>query len=76
MTTYRKFKKLKIDFSAIGLERSGSDSAYFCTPKGARIIGSAAVDGIHYCFVEGQEEALSSVSCRISPAICNILAVI
>ena len=34
MTTYQKFKKLKIDFSAIGLEPAGSEDAYFCTPKG------------------------------------------
>lgn len=54
MTIYQKFKKLKIDFSAIEFEQAGDDDKYFCTPIGARIIGRAGVDGIHYCFVRGQ----------------------
>ena len=62
MTTYQKFKKLKIDFSAIGLEPAGSEDAYFCTPKGARIIARAGVDGIHYCFVRNQGEMVFAVS--------------
>lgn len=62
MTLYQKFKKLKIDFSAIEFEQAGDDDKYFCTPKGARIIGRAGVDGIHYCFVRGQEEMVFAVS--------------
>lgn len=61
MTTYQKFRKLNIDFSAIGLEVTGTEEPYFCTPKGARIIGSAGVDGIHYCFVRGQGEMVFAV---------------
>ncbi len=62
MTLYQKFRKLKIDHSAIGLELTGTEVKYFCTPKGARIIGSAGVDGIHYCFVRGQDEMVFAVS--------------
>ena len=28
---------------------------YFCTPLGAKIIGSAGVDGIHFCLAPGRE---------------------
>jgi len=62
MTTYQKFKKLKIDFSAIEFEQAGDDDKYFCTPIGARIIGRAGVDGIHYCFVRGQGEMVFAVN--------------
>ena len=62
MTTYQKFKKLKIDFSAIEFEQAGSDDKYFCTPIGARIIGRAGVDGIHYCTVRGQGEMVFAVN--------------
>ncbi|RAZ07218.1 hypothetical protein DK853_53380, partial [Klebsiella oxytoca] len=51
MTLYEKFKNLHIDFSSLGLEQGGSRSDYFCTPKGAKVIGWEGVDGIHYCFV-------------------------
>ena len=62
MTLYQKFKKLKINFSAIGLEQSDSHVTYFCTPKGARIIGWAGVDGIHYCTIRGLGETVFAVS--------------
>ncbi len=67
MTLYQEFRKLKIDHSAIGLELTGTEEQYFCTPKGARIIGSAGVDGIHYCFVRGQEEMVFAVSPMNTP---------
>lgn len=62
MTPYQKFRKLNIDFAVIGLELTGTEEKYFCTPKGARIIASAGVDGIHYCFVRGQGETVFAVS--------------
>ena len=62
MTLYQKFKKLKIDFSAIEFEQAGDDDKYFCTPIGARIIGRAGVDGIHYCVVRGQGEMVFAVN--------------
>ena len=52
MTLYQKFQKLSIDHSAIGLEQCDTYTPYFCTPKGAEVIGWAGVDGIHYCFVK------------------------
>lgn len=67
MTLYQKFKKLNIDFSAIGLEQRGTEEKYFCTPKGARIIGWAGVDGIHCCFIRGFEEMVFAVSPMNTP---------
>lgn len=67
MTLYQKFKKLKINHSAIELGIDGTEEKYFCTPKGARIIGSAGVDGIHYCFVRGQGEMVFAVSPMNTP---------
>lgn len=62
MKMYEKFLKLNIDCSDIGLERNDNFYSYFCTPKGARIIGCAGVDGIHYCFIKGFGEMVFSVS--------------
>lgn len=62
MTLYQKFKKLNIDFDAIGFMQDACDVKYFCTPRGARVIGRAGVDGIHYCFVRGQEEMVFAVN--------------
>ena len=59
---YQTFKKLPINFSTIGLEQPPSTSDYFCTPKGAKIIGWAGVDGIHYCFIEGFGDMVFAVS--------------
>jgi len=60
--TYTEFKKLKINTSSIGWEPAGKNEAYFCTPVGARIIGRAGVDGIHYCTVRRLGETIFSVS--------------
>ena len=62
MTTYQKFKKLNINHSAIGLEQSGTDVTYYCTPKDAAIIGWAGVDGIHYCTIPEFGEMIFAVS--------------
>lgn len=67
MTLYQKFRKLNIDFSAIEFEQADDDDKYFCTPRGARIIGRAGVDGIHYCFVRGQGEIVFAVSPMNTP---------
>lgn len=60
--TYTEFKKLKINTSGIGWETAGKDEAYFCTPKDAKIIGRAGVDGIHYCTVRKLGETIFAVS--------------
>ena len=62
MNLYQKFRKLDIDHSAIGLEQRDTPVKYFCTPKGAKIIGCAGVDGIHYCLVKGFGETVFAVS--------------
>ena len=62
MTLYEKFRKLQIDHSAIGLGLHGTEVNYYCTPKGACIIGNAGVDGIHYCNVPGFGELIFVVS--------------
>ena len=61
--TYTEFNKLKINTSNIGWEPpSKSETTYFCTPKGAKIIGHAGVDGIHYCTVRALGETIFAVS--------------
>ncbi len=62
MTLYQKFKKLPIDHAAIELAAPEDYPAYFCTPKGTRVIGSAGVDGIHYCTIRGLGETVFAVS--------------
>lgn len=59
---FNKFKKLNIDCSLIGFEQNEDYVEYFCTPKGAKIIGRAGVDGIHYCFIRGFGETVFAVS--------------
>lgn len=63
-TTYERHLKLNIDGSRVGLESGERESNYFCTPKGAKVIGWAGVDGIHYCFVRGFGEMVFAVSPR------------
>ena len=62
MALYDKYLRLKIDRSLIGLENKGDFYPYFCTPKGADIIGWAGVDGNHYCFVRGFGEIVFAVN--------------
>lgn len=59
---YQKFLKTGIDLAPLGWETRGEPTAYFCTPKGAKIIGNAGVDGIHYCFIRGFGETVFTVS--------------
>ncbi len=49
MNLHEQYRKSKFDLSAFGIERGASRSDYFCTPKGAKIIGWTGVGGIHYC---------------------------
>jgi len=77
--TYTEFQKLKINTSAIGWEPpSKSETTYFCTPKGAKIIGRAGVDGIHYCTIRALGETVFAVNpmnppgCYVHPIARNI----
>ncbi len=59
---YNKFLGKNIDLAPLGIERREENSPYFCTPRGASIIGWAGVDGIHYCFIRGFGEMVFAVS--------------
>lgn len=59
---YQKFLRTEIDLAPLGVERREEDTPYFCTPKGASILGWAGVDGIHYCFIHGFGEMVFAVS--------------
>ena len=72
---YEKYLRLKIDRSVIGLDNTGDRYTYFCTPKGASVIGWAGVDGIHYCFIRGFGDKVFAVSPSNLPGEqVNILA--
>lgn len=60
--TYQQFLKREIDLVPLGFERRQVNCAYFCTPKGARILGASGVDGVHFCFVRGFGETVFAVS--------------
>ena len=61
MNLYEQYIKNKFDLSAFGIERGESRSDYFCTPKGAKIIGWTGVDGIHYCTIKALGEIVFAV---------------
>lgn len=62
MKKYQKFLRLGISLASIGIETRNDETLYFCTPKGASLIGWAGVDGIHYCFIRGFGEMVFAVS--------------
>lgn len=66
-TTYGRYLKLNIDGSRVGLERAESESNYFCTPKGAKVICWSGVYGIHFCFIRGFGEMMFAVSPMTTP---------
>ena len=51
----RTFWTLKIDHSAIGLERAGAEYNDFCTPVGAEAFACLGCDGIHFALLPGDE---------------------
>lgn len=60
--TYQHFLKLNIDTASLGMIPDTDEITYFCTPIGASIIGSAGVDGIHFCFIQGFGNIIFAVS--------------
>ena len=62
MKIYQKFLRLGISLASVGIETRDEETLYFCTPKGASLIGWAGVDGIHYCFIRGFGEMVFAVS--------------
>lgn len=67
LTLFERFRRLKIDHASIGLAKLPAGSEYACTPKGAKLIGWAGVDGIHYCFIKGFGEMVFAVSPSAMP---------
>ena len=59
---YEKFLRLGIDLAPLGIERRAENEPYYCTPKGADILGWAGVDGIHFCRVRGFGTRIFAVS--------------
>ena len=62
MTTYQKFRKLKIDFAAIEFEQASNEDKYFCTPIGAHLIGRAGVDLIQNRKIKKKREMVFAVN--------------
>lgn len=60
--TYQEFLKQDIDTSSLELIPDTGETTYFCTPIGASIIGSAGVDCIHFCFIQGFGNIVFAVS--------------
>lgn len=56
-----------LTLAPLGMAPVQDASPYACTPKGARLIGAAGVDGVHYCFVRGFAETVFAVSPMNAP---------
>lgn len=86
MTLFQAFQAQKIDTSLLGLAPGEKTSCYDATPKGARVIGWAGVDGIHFCFIPGfgdmvfsinpmeMPDAVHPVAATFSEFLCLLLA--
>lgn len=59
---YQNFLRKHINLATLGVEQNPDNTPYFCTPKGASIIGWAGVDGIHYCFIRGFGEIVFAIN--------------
>jgi len=64
---YKKFCELGLNLSVVGLIPGDTKGGYFCTPKGAKVIGWAGVDGIHYCFIKGMGDMVFAVDPTATP---------
>lgn len=62
MKALKQYLASDMDLSLLGLNRGPEEGGYFCTPLGARVIGWAGVDGIHYCTIEGQGETIFAIN--------------
>lgn len=62
MDTYKRFQKIKIDFGCLGIQQLEHYENYYCTPENAIVIGSAGIDGIHYCTIPEFGEMIFAVS--------------
>ena len=72
---YQKFLRSGIGLSSVGVEYRKNNPPYFCTPRGASILGWTGTDGIHFCFIRGFGEMIFSVSpMNIAPHYVHPLA--
>lgn len=62
MTRYEEFLKNKLSLAPFGIEKGEARSDYFCTPRGAKILGWTGVDGIHYCTIKAFDEMVFAVN--------------
>ena len=62
MKALKQYLNSDLGLSILGLNRGPEEGGYFCTPLGAKVIGWAGVDGIHYCTIESQGETIFAVS--------------
>lgn len=62
MITYSGFIKKDIDLAPLGFQQNGDFVVYYCTPKKAKILATAGVDGIHYCNIPDFGEMIFAVS--------------
>lgn len=60
--TYKNFTKMNIDLAPLGWEKRSEYTLYFCTPRGAKVLGWAGVDGIHYCTIRGFGDMVFAVN--------------
>ncbi len=60
--THKNFLKLGIDLAPLGWEMRREYTPCFCTPRGAKVLGWAGADGIHYCTVRGFRDMIFAVS--------------
>ena len=56
-----------LSLAPLGIAPEAGRVSYSCTPKGARMLGAAGVDGVHYCFVRGFGETVFAVSPMNAP---------
>lgn len=62
MNTFKRFQKLNINHGCLGIQQLEHYEHYYCTPKDAKIIGCAGVDGIHYCTIPEFGDMIFAVS--------------
>ncbi len=67
MTLYERFIKSHFTLAPFGIEKGDARSDYFCTPKGARILGWTGVDGIHYCTLKAFGDTVFAVNPYADP---------
>ena len=60
--TPEQLARQDIALSALGIEPCGAFVPHYCTPEGARVIGCAGVDGIHYCTIPAFGDMIFAVS--------------